>query len=223
MSFKKGRFHLGKSSCALETDMLGFLKEDKNGRMVFHDAQSDEVIGYTNHNSVKDAELILGFLIFSEYFDLENRLMETLKQSASTNESGGQFLGSIKSLWNHGADTEWIWDGKILRLRWANNPYYEWFFDGEILRPNWQHNIQEEYTWDGEVFKPLWRSSSAEEWIWDGNRFKPMWNSDVNREFVIDENRAMPYWSNDKNMEWTISGEIPLPVIAIVILGIAYR
>ena len=68
------------------------------------------------------------------------------------------------------------------------------------------------------MLKRLWNTGN-DSFVWDGETLKREWNTGDD-EFTIQDGTAKRVW-NTKGDEWIITGEIPIPVIAIVILGIA--
>jgi hypothetical protein len=128
----------------------------------------------------------------------------------------------ISDIYYTGYD-EWTWDGHILKPRYGVRPQHEWTFDGRFLRPVWANGFEEEWEWNGETLQPAWPHPEGRVYTWDGRTFRPMWLRSLDDEWVIEWDRAKPKYGNDLRREWTIEGEIPVPVVALVILGYAYR
>lgn len=125
--------------------------------------------------------------------------------------------GTIKRKWGNAGD-DYSWNGHILRRTWGSNQD-EWTFDGKQLRRTWETG-RDEFDWDGETLQRRWNPGN-DIFTWDGETLKREWNTGDD-EFTIEATFAKSIWNN-KEDEWVITGHVPIPVIAIVILGIAKR
>lgn len=118
----------------------------------------------------------------------------------------------------------WLWDGKYLYPAFDRNPMLVWQFTNNVLRPRQLPRNHEEWRWDGDTLKPNWGGHPNREWTWRGGILRNVWNNNMNQEYIIDNNNiARPRFGNFGENEWQINGNIPLPVITAVLLGIVYR
>lgn len=188
----------------------------KSGKwMAFYSGINDSLLAYYTYDSLPAfVNVITAYTLINKY-NLAAELQKTKPLAESPQFS------VIKPVWVNIIDNEWVWDGKILRLRWNNDPRFFWTFDGQIIKPLYNNNINFQYQWDGEYFKPLWRTSRNEEWVWDGRQIKPVWSTDWATQYVIENNIIKP-WSNvHSDREWRIDGSIPIPIIILIISGLA--
>jgi len=118
---------------------------------------------------------------------------------------------------------EWEWDGYVLRPRYDYRPGHEWTFDGRYIRPVWRASLRDEWEWDGEILKRAWLGHEEFTYIWDGRTVRPFWNPRMESEWVIEQGRARPKWFSDLQQEWVIEGNMPVPLVIMVVLGFAYR
>ncbi len=132
-------------------------------------------------------------------------------------------IGVIKAAWRNDAYSEWTWDGRMLRPRWGNRPEDEWIFNGNSIVPYWGIEGESEWTWDGRVLKPAWGEFPDHTYTFDGYTLKPRWDDNPDRVWIIDGDRVRPKWINDPDMEFIIEGKVPVPLIALVVLGYADR
>lgn len=124
--------------------------------------------------------------------------------------------GTIKRLWNAG-DDEFVWDGYVLKRRFNSFDYEEWSFDGTTLKRVWYSNSVE-YRWDGTYLRNRWGSAN-DEYVYDGRSIKSRFGTGDN-EYIIQGNIVKPMWESDGQNEWEINGNIPVPVIALVVFGL---
>lgn len=132
-------------------------------------------------------------------------------------------IGVIKPAWRNDVRSEWTWDGRMLRPRWSNRPEDEWIFNGRSIVPYWGMEGESEWTWDGQVLKPSRGEFPDHTYTFDGYTLKPRWDDNPDRVWIIDGDRARPKWINDPAMEYIIEGKVPVPLIALVVLGYADR
>jgi hypothetical protein len=69
----------------------------------------------------------------------------------------------------------------------------------------------------------VWRNNRQLEWSWDGRILKPVWDTDWANQYMI-QNGVIKPWSNvHTEREWQMDGEIPLPLIILVVSGLALK
>lgn len=185
------------------------------------DAQNGNKLSYGIVDDVTNTELIALLLAHFEYKMMSD---ETLQRMEVRNEAIKERpVTVVKPMNTNNFYLEWIWDGKILKPRWGNRPEDEWIFDGKYLRPYWGVATAEEWIWDGRFLKPYWNDIPEMTYIWDGLSLKPYWDYDSDAEWIFDPDMARPKFDTDYRKEWEIRGDIPVPVLAIIVLGIADR
>jgi hypothetical protein len=218
-SFKEFQFYNGKNETEdfMERNKLVHFK--KTGKWTAaYSSLTDSLLAYYLTDSLPaSTAVIVAYTLINKYalVDHLNKL-----QSVPTINTEQQF-STIKPIWGNVIDNEWIWDGEILRLRWSNDPRFFWTFDGQYVKPYYLNNINLQYEWDGELFKPVWRTSRPEEWSYDGRLIKPVYDTDWANQYVLESNVLKP-WSNvHTEREWRIDGTIPVPLLILVVSGIA--
>lgn len=220
-SVHKGKFFQGTGRF---NDQLLLTMDNSQGgmRVLMVDAMENDTIGYSIAGSISAQAWCAIFLTWMESGKVGERLRleQELEEQART---GDDIIGRVKLEWDSGFYYEWEWDGKRLRPRWGNRPEDEWVFDGETLMPYWGNALQDEWNWDGQYLKPAWGEVPELTFIWDSTSFRPFWEYREDMDWIIDENLAYPKWDRSYEREWTIEGTIPIPIVAIVVLGIADR
>lgn len=133
--------------------------------------------------------------------------------------------GRIRLVYSSGFDHDWVWDGRLLKPRWGNRPEDEWLFDGKSLVPYWGNTFQQEWAWDGQYLKPAWGEVPEFTFIWDSSaqNIRPFWEYQERYDWIIEDDTAYPKWDQSGRNEWVIEGRVPVPVIALIVLGIADR
>lgn len=219
-SVHKGNFYFGTGR--FNDQLLLEMDFSNSMRVLMVDGQEDDTIGYSIASSLTGQAWCAIFLTWMESGKVGERLRleQELEEQART---GDDIVGRMKLEWDSGFYYEWEWDGKRIRPRWGNRPEDEWVFDGETLMPYWGNSVQDEWEWDGQYLKPAWGEVPELTFIWDSSSFRPFWEYREDMDWVIEESLAYPKWDRSYEREWTIEGTIPVPVIAIVVLGIADR
>lgn len=190
-------------------------------QVVMKDGKSGEKTATAIGTNLTNTDLVALFLAWADQAPIQ----ETIRQKQHVQEEAlnQNVKGIIKlnhaNRWYH----EWEWDGRVLKPRWGARPEDEWIFDGEIFRPYWGRHITEEWKWDGTELKPFWEDIPALTFTWDGHSIKPMWDYREEDDWIITDSLAYPRWNRHIKFEWRIEGEVPIPVIAMVILGFADR
>ncbi len=183
----------------------------------FYASANDSLLAYYPADSLPAAMAVLTAYTLAKRYKLE----EKIQAAHQTLPYSNQGFSTLKPSWGNVTANEWIWDGQVFRPRWNVDPRLAWTFDGQTVKPLYGNNIYEQYSWDGETFKPIWRSNRSAEWTYDGRIFKPTWDTDWANQYTI-ENGVIKPWSNvHPEKEWQADGDIPLPLIILVISGVA--
>ncbi len=217
-SFQNNKFYLGKTESDDLRENTELIHVERTGKwMSFYASYNDSLLAYYRADSVLPSAAVLVAYTLSRKYALPKKIVV---QQAPLPFQNSPF-SSIKPIWGNITANEWLWDGKILRPRWNADPRLAWTFDGETVKPYSSNNVYEQYGWDGETFKPVWRTNRAQEWTWDGKRLQPTYSTDWANQYNL-ENGIIKPWSNvHPEKEWQIEGDIPVPLIILVISGIA--
>ncbi len=217
-TFSDGKWYLGNPQSEDIKAQSELLHVEKSGKwMAFYSSITDSLLAYYLADSLPHFSAVLtAYSVMVKY-----KLSEKLADQKAAGPFTQNTYSTIKPIWGNVTANEWLWDGHTLRPRWNVDPRLVWSFDGQILKQQYESNIYEQYEWDGETFKPLWRTNRAQEWSWDGRIMKPTWDTDWANQYTIDDGVVKP-WSNvHPEKEWHTDGAIPVPVIILVISGIA--
>lgn len=216
---KKGRFFIGDNRSAQNHFLDIQIIPDK--RINFVDPATEKIMGYGRGGNWTNAELLAIFLAYVERGYVGELVKQRVQVANQAHDEG--IKGLIYKEWESGFYYEWQWDGHVLKPRYGNRPEDEWVFDGTYLRPYWGIGGRTDWVWDGQILKPYWGEVQELTFQWDGYSIRPYWDYRKEDDWVIEEDRARPKWNNDYRLEWNIKGEIPIPVIALVVLGFADR
>lgn len=219
-SVSRGQFFAGTGRFA---DQLLLEMHTTNQRqVVFIDGQTDDTIGTCIGQGLSAQEWSALFLTWMEggMPGERKRVEEGLEQQA---RSRGQVIGRMKLSVDSGFYFEWIWDGQRMKPRYGNRPEDDWIFDGRYIRPYWGLARQEEWEWDGQYLKPSLQDVPELTFIWDGTSIRPFWDYRQDLDWIIEGNIAYPKWDRTFEREWEIEGEFPVPLVALIVLGIADR
>lgn len=217
-TFSDNKFYAGKT---VSDDLRGNNEllhiERAKKWMAFYSSTDDSLLAYYMADSLPSSTAIIVAYTIIKKYELEKKAGLLSNKPVFQNNS----FASIKPVYGNQTANEWIWDGKVLRPRWNVDQRLIWSYDGQTIKPLYGTNIYEQYSWDGETFKPIWRTNRAEEWTWDGRLMKPVWDTDWAKQYKIEDGVVMP-WSNvHSEREWSLDGDIPIPLIILIISGIA--
>lgn len=217
-SFMDNKFYAGKLESEDLRERSQLLYATRAGKWIaLYASSNDSLLAYYPADSLPGAITVLTAYTLSKKYNLEEKL-QVKQQSLPYSNQG---FVTLKPSWGNVTANEWMWDGQVFRPRWNVDPRLTWTFDGQTVKPLYGNNIYEQYSWDGETFKPIWRSSRTAEWTYDGRIFKPTWDTDWANQYTI-ENGVIKPWSNvHPEKEWQVDGDLPLPLIILVISGIA--
>lgn len=220
-SVHKGKFFQGTGRYNDQL-LLTLDQQDRSMRVQMMGGPNNDTIGYSIGNSLSAQAWCVVFLAWMESGKVGERMrLEQAIEAQAT--SGNTIVGRMKLEWDTGFYQEWEWDGSRLRPRWGNRPEDEWIFDGQYLTPYWGNSAQEQWKWDGQYLKPAWGEVRALTFIWDSISIRPFWEYREEQDWVIEDGLAYPKWDRRYEREWTIQGYIPVPLIALIVLGFADR
>ncbi|HET8963079.1 MAG TPA: hypothetical protein VFM99_04235 [Chitinophagales bacterium] len=217
----KGNFYFGDYPIQEELDKLLSLEKLNDSTILIKSGINDSVLGEIRGKSFNTPKLIIAAHIYIMHFELDQQVIHQIQQFSES--SGSSLGGIIRLLNNSNYYFEWQWDGKTLQPLNGSRPEDEWKFDGKYFRQVWNLDPQNEWVWENNILKPSWDSNPETQWYWENNTLRKYWTPEPENTWVLDENIIRPMWNYNPNAEWEIIGEVPLPVIAMIILGIADR
>lgn len=179
---------------------------------------SDSLLFYFPTTQVSPIAL---FGIFNAYAAKYN-LINELKNSYNKVKQSQSNYGYIYSI-NHNEPT-WVWDGTYL-YPYGSNKFSTlvWKFEDDKLSPVNFPRTQEEWRWDGSSLKPYWGGNPVNQWTWQNGVLRQIWNSNYKNEYFIEDNIIRKRFGYIGEPEWKMEGNIPLPIITAIVLGLVYR
>lgn len=182
---------------------------------------SDLLIGVIEGKLTSQSQVTAAAHQYIRHFSLDDSVRARMAQfSVDIVTDGKSFIHPKLDM---GPYYEWVWDGQTLKPLWGYRPEDEWVFDGKYLKPAWSADPQTEWVWDGKVLKPFWESGVDKQWLWDDAMLKPFWDSNPDLQWTFDEGVWRPMWRFNDAEEWVVEGYVPVPVAALVVLGMADR
>lgn len=203
-------------------------------RLLFMEKKSDSIIevlhgideqkiGSIEGKNISTAELLAAAHLYIKHYQIDEDVSEIVAHKLDIEANQSPAGGTIRPLYGNNFYQEWSWDGNTLKPTYGYRNEDEWTFNGKYFQPVWGMDPQSEWVWENNILKPSWNKDSENEWIWDENVLKPFWDSNPDKMFLYEDGIVRPYWSFDQNAQWEVEGDLPLPVIAFVVLGIANR
>ena len=217
-SFINYKFYLGKEDAEdyRQANELLHIQHFKKW-LAFYSSINDTLLAFYNADSLPSSAAIIVAYTLIKKFELGKNIVVRKTQPPVMTGT----YSTMKPEWGNQTANEWMWDGKIFRPRWNVDPNLSWTFDGETVKHQYDNNLYSEYSWDGENFKPVWHNNRYEEWTWDGKTIRQTWSTDFNNQFTIEDGEVKPWSSAHSENEWRLDGDIPVPLIIMVISGIA--
>ncbi len=218
---RSGGFFYKGAKMLNDSMMMAHYKKEEDGSAVLYKNVTDAVLGRIPPSNLSTGKLVAVFYYFMRKLDLEKpfeRKTEHSNQQAPIKEIT-ETSGSISRLWNTGID-EFVWDGKVFKRKWNSFDYEEWTFDGTTLKRLWYPG-DEEFVWDGEVLRRKWYPSN-DEFEWNGTILRRRFGSSAD-EFIIQGNIVKRYFGGSSEDEWQVDGDLPIPLIALVVFGLLRR
>ncbi|MFN0274611.1 MAG: hypothetical protein ACKVPJ_02605 [Chitinophagales bacterium] len=218
---QNGELYLGDYPINKYYERLLFMEKENDSLIEVYHGISEAIIGTIEGKNISSTQLIAASHLYVKHFDLQQEIEKIVAEKIETAETTPG--GTIKPRYGNNIYFEWVWDGNVLRPAWGNRPEDEWKFDGKYLQSGWSLDPQSEWTWDGSILKPSWDVTAKNQWTWEGNVLRPFWDSNPDKTYILEDNIIRPRWSYEAAYQWEIEGNIPLPIIALVVLGIADR
>ncbi|MEX0812626.1 MAG: hypothetical protein WD048_10455 [Chitinophagales bacterium] len=215
-----GGYYIRPSEQSTETLLLAYWQKNKAGGFSLYHGKNDSLLAFYPDQNAKDVLLTALF----HYFQTSNAMSETLvaayEPPDKTVPDVTNTSGTIRRMWG-GGNQEFEWDGYVLRRRWGNNPMQEWTYDGLILRRVWSSSGNEEFIWENNILRRRWYTSK-DEFVWNGRTIRRRYGPEQ-EEYIIQGTVVKSMWTESDANQWAIDGEIPVPVIAMVIYGLVNR
>lgn len=202
-----------------QNDKLLYFRKVSDSTIEVFSGLTDSLIGKIEGKPINAPRLALAAHLYIQYYELDQlvirRLQELQNQTISTNG------GTIQLAYTDDPYYRWIWDGKTLRPFLGNRPQAEWTFDGRYFKQPWNLDPRNEWVWENDILKPSWDNNVELQWIWENNTLRSFWAPIPEKTWIYEDGIIRPMWNYRPELEWEITGNVPLPVIALVVLGIA--
>ena len=214
-----GGYYIRPSDKSTETQLVAYWKKTKNGTYNLHHGTSDSLLAFYPFEEASDILLTALF----HYVQVSNNMAETIIANyipPETNQDVSSTSGTIRRMWGRGND-EFEWDGYSLRKKWGNNPMQEWTFDGFIFKRVWSSTGNEEFIWQDNILRRRWYQS-PDEFVWNGRTFRRRYGPQT-EEYIVQGSVVKSMWTDSDLNQWEIDGEIPIPVIMMVVYGLVNR
>ncbi|MDX2002399.1 MAG: hypothetical protein SFW35_08200 [Chitinophagales bacterium] len=218
MTVTKGRFYLGKGPFYDDSKLLGYYKPDSKGNLRIYSGNNTWAASI-KASAVTTGEFVLVFYYLMVQKGWVQQLANSLPMPNSSQAAEDDLAatnGTIRRVWGNAKD-EYIWNGKIIKRKWNSFDFEEWSFDGTTLKRIWYAG-EDDYIWDGQTLKRKW-NTGTEVFEWDGSILRRKWNTGTD-EYSIQGNIVKRLWNTGVDEEWEIDGEIPIPIIAMVVFGL---
>lgn len=210
-SISNGRFFYKETK-----GQMAYYKEENEQNIVLYRDTSGKALCRVS-SELSTGKLVAIFYYFMRKYELDKSVKVEITESAKQPATDvGQTSGSISRLWNTGVD-EFVWDGQVFKRKWNSFDYEEWTFDGTTLKRLWYPG-NEEFIWDGEILRRKW-FTSPDEFEWDGTILRRRWGP-ASDEFIIQGNIVKRYFGSNSQDEWKIDGDIPIPLVALIVFGL---
>ncbi len=210
-SISNGRFFYKETK-----GQMAYYQEENGQSLVLYSDTSGKALCRVS-SELSTGKLVAIFYYFMRKYELDKLVKVEITESAKQPATDvSQTSGSISRLWNTGMD-EFVWDGQVFKRKWNSFDYEEWTFDGATLKRLWYPG-NEEFIWDGEILRRKWYAS-PDEFEWDGTILRRRWGP-ASDEFIVQGNIVKRYFGSNSQDEWKIDGDIPIPLVALIVFGL---
>lgn len=225
-TIRKGVLYLGERSAYDDLEQLLRVEPTEQGYFAVYSGIDNSYLGtIASDRQIRPAEFIAALHRYVLHYNLDRQVNALLQAQLNTDSqirvSSG---GTIRPAWGNNPYMEWTWDGQFLKPSWGIRAEDEWKFDGKFIRPQYGTVSREEWVWDGQILKKYWSGDTELQWIWDRSSLRPYWDANTGTEYIFfDDGTIGPRFNRDPYRTWIIEGDVPRPIIAMVILGFADR
>ena len=129
-------------------------------------------------------------------------------------------IGQIEPRVGSNSFNTYVWDGKVVKARTGATCETTWRFDGKKLRKNCGATSSNTYLWNGRRFKPVMGATGETSWIWNGTELRRQVGSTSGSTWRFNGHYWFLKQGATGRTSWVISGFVPIPVCALVILGL---
>ncbi len=180
---------------------------------------NDSLLAFIPNVDFSNAVIFATFMAIAEKENLVDKLQDILNQQKQQTSDG---LAYIEPVFGNGI--VWVWDGLYLYPYGTNKSHpMTWKFQNNKLGPiNYPRN-QEEWSWDGSGLKPYWGGNPQSQFTWQNGVLRQIWNNNHNNEYIIENNVIRKRFGSYGDNEWQMTGDVPLPIITAVVLGLLFR
>jgi len=214
----QGRFFYGDNPYK-EGYLMIYIERIRDGEVVVFEGLHQRRIGFVKGDEPTAAQWVGIAYLFM--------LRHALDEEMAKKQPAGEFqpapanlgAGTIRLLFD-GGGREYEWDGKVLRRRWMPNDIEDWIFDGESLYRRWNSD-REELIWDGKTLQRKW-FDSPDVYVWNGRTMRWAFGN-MQDEYILQGNIVKRVLSNGRDQIWEINGDLPVPVIMMVVFGLTMR
>lgn len=211
LSFAKGKFYLGESVWN-QNRFVGAFEITEQDKIVFRLGE-DSIVLFETQASVPPIYLVSILAHYVAQLKIDEGLLAVERSSGPDFSSG---KGSIRKLWDSG-QTTFLWDGVVLKSKWTYNDYEQWTFDGQVVQRKW-YETGDDWVWDGEKLQSRW-NTGTNVFIKEGNSLRALYGNS-NEEYFIQGNLIKRAWTQSEKEEWEINGEIPIPLVMMIVFKI---
>lgn len=118
-----------------------------------------------------------------------------------------------------GLSNTFAWDGKELKPKSGATLERTWTFNGKELKPKSKATLRNTYTWNGKELKAKSGASLSNTFAWNGKELKPKSGATLKNTWVYERGEWRQKSGATMGNTWVVTGSIPTPVCALVILG----
>jgi len=218
---RKSSFFLGDHPIDEDNERLLTFEQVNDSITTVYNGITGKAIGFITGKLNKQVIIVVAAHAYIKHYHLDEEVQQIVQQLQPDTLFTGEAI--MRPLLEHSLYYEWVWDGKTLKPLWGYRPEDEWTFDGKYLKPAWSSDPQSEWVWDGSTLKPFWESGVEQQWVWIDNTLKPFWDSNPDLMWKLEDGIMRPMWNFDMTKQWVVEGQIPLPIVALIVMGKADR
>lgn len=215
-----GGYYIRPSEKTSETMLLAYWQKNKAGGYSLFNGENDTLLAFYPDGNAEDVLLTALFHYYQSVHEMAKTIIDNYEPPSGKVMDVSNTSGTIRMMWGRG-EQEFEWDGYVLRKKWGNNQMLEWTFDGLILRRVWSTTGDEEFIWENNVLRRRWYTSN-DEFVWNGRTIRRRYGPEL-EEYIIQGGTIKSMWQQSDSNQWQMDGDIPIPVIAMVIYGLVYR
>jgi len=211
----KAEVYLGAVTGRKELFMGQFFKTDSS--CTFKKDENEKPLFEILSNKLTSAQLMAVATIIIAKYKIDQALLDSLSARAAEQQMP-LGSGTMRRLWSSGGNEDFVWDGYILKNRWNYNEYEQWSFDGETLKRAY-YDTGEDFVWDGKTLQRKWMTN-GDMYELEGNTIRKIYGN-TEDEFYIQGNIVKRAWTTIGSDEWEVNGELPIPIIILIVFRIA--